>query len=81
MNFRKCLVKRHRTNYPFFQKKKKVDTYSPWLRKWLNFLFTSRLKAKKSTYLLNNGTSHVFEKFNRKFRINFREIVRTSANF
>ena len=63
---------------PFFKKKKKMDTYSPWLRKWLN---SSRLKAKKSTCLLNNGTSHVFEKFNCKFRINFREKVRTSANF
>ena len=80
MNFRKCLVKRYRTNYPFFQKKKKVDVYSPWLREWLNFLFTSRLKAKKSTCLLNNGTSHVSEKLNCKFRINFREILRTSAN-
>ena len=44
--------------------------------KWLKFLLTSLLKAKKSMYLLlSKGPCYLFENFNWNFRINFQIVT------
>ena len=73
MNFCKCLVKLCRTYYCFYQKSLYVISVNEKIR-WLKFLFTSLLKAKKERYLLlNKGPSYPFGKFNWEFRTNFGE--------
>ena len=47
--------------------------------KWSKFLFTSLLKAKVNMLKLNKAPSWLFEKFNWKFRINFREFITKST--
>ena len=47
--------------------------------KWSKFLFTSLLKAKVNILKLNKAPSCLFEKFNWKFRINFREFITKST--
>ena len=67
INFYKCLVRLHRTNYCFYIKKSLSIVFFNKKIKWLKFLFASK------------GPPYLFEKFSWKFRINFRKVVKISG--
>ena len=76
MNFRRCLLKLSRKIFTFAKKITKCHFSEQG--NCLKFLSTSFLESKMNkdiNYRLRHKETYLFEKFNCKYRINFRKIV------